>query len=144
MCEALGDAEHELRLAARAAEGADVLQLAAESGGAEVAAVPPDLDLEFYESSSSDGDDEDLLCDVVTPLYADWILAACAWVSAGACAAACAAPMTERLHLRSHACLLAGLSTLIQFLEGCESFRMESGVKKALLVLSLLRSVCLM
>jgi hypothetical protein len=36
----------------------------------------------------------------------------------------------------------AGLSTLIQFLEGCESFRMESGVKR-LFVLSLLRSVCL-
>jgi hypothetical protein len=33
-----------------------------------------------------------------------------------------------------------GLSTLIQFLEGCESFRMESGVKKTLL-LSLPRSV---
>jgi hypothetical protein len=46
MCETLGDAEHELRLASRAAEGADVLQLAAErrrQGGCGA----PDLDLEF-------------------------------------------------------------------------------------------------
>lgn len=40
MCEALGDAEQELRSAAAAAESADVLQLQAapKSGGAEVLA----------------------------------------------------------------------------------------------------------
>jgi hypothetical protein len=51
----------------------------------------------YIHASSSDGTTR-MLRDVVTPLYADWILAACAWVSAGACAAACSAH-DRRLHL---------------------------------------------